>query len=176
MDTFVGVGDAYALAQIGRFLSRRGIDWRLLAANDMPPQDLRSGPAVLIGSFSDRWSLKWTGKVRFKFDNSSDLAIVDRSNPSRSWKLPHHAADWKTTDDYALVSGFLSTETGQPTIALAGITNYGTQGAADFITDPELLKKAFRLAPHDWRGKNFQFVLHVKVLGNTPTVVAAYFW
>ena len=54
--------------------------------------------------------------------------------------------------------------------------------AGDFasgVTDPELLKGAFKQAPHGWHGKNFQLVLHVKMLGNTPgpsTVVAAYFW
>ncbi len=178
-DAFVGVGDAYALAQISRLLDKRGIKWRLLAANDTSPQELRSSPAILIGAFSNRWISKVDDGVRFTFDNSSNTAIIDRSNPNRIWKWAHPSADWKTTDDYALVSGFLSSETGEPTIALAGITNYGTQGAADFVTDPKLLEQALRQAPHDWHRKNFQFVLHVKMLGNTPgppTVVAAYFW
>lgn len=183
-NTFVGVGDAYALAQISKLLSKRGIDWRLLAANDTPPQDLRTGPAVMIGAFKNQWTSKVGGRMRFMFDASSGVAtIVDRSNPNLSWKPSHPDGNWKATDnyteDYALVSGFLSPATGEPTITLAGITNYGTQGAADFVTDSELLKQAFKQAPHDWRGKNFQFLLHVEILGNTPgppTVVAAYFW
>ncbi|MHB2007900.1 MAG: hypothetical protein ACYCOX_07615 [Acidobacteriaceae bacterium] len=183
-NVFVGIGDAYALARISKLLGKRGIDWRLLGANDTSPQDLRAGPTILIGAFSNRWSFKVDGGTKFQFDNGSTGGIiVDRSNPNRSWGLADPAAEWKTSDnyteDYALVSGFLSPETGEPTIVLAGITNYGTLSAADFATDPELLKQAFKQAPHDWRGRNFQFVLHVKILGNTPgppTVVAAYFW
>lgn len=67
-DAFVGVGDTYALAQIGKLLDKRGVNWRLLMANDTPPQDLRAGPAVLIGAFSNRWSSQVNEGGRFAFD------------------------------------------------------------------------------------------------------------
>jgi hypothetical protein len=177
-DAFVGVGDAYALAKVIKLLDIRGSNWRLLTSNDASPQDLRSSPAVLIGAFSNRWSSHIKGGGRFDFDGPK-LSIRDSSRPQLSWKPMAQTADWKSEDDYALVSGFLSPETGQPTISLAGITNYGTEGAADFVTNPELLRNALKQAPAGWHGQNFQFVLHMTILGNTPgppTIVASYFW
>lgn len=177
-DAFVGVGDAYALAKVIRLLDLRSTDWRLLTSNDTSPQDLRSSPAVLIGAFSNRWSSHIKGGGRFAFDGPG-LSIKDYSKPEVSWRPAAQTADWKSEDDYALVSGFLSPETGQPTISLAGVTNYGTEGAADFVTNPELLRNALMQAPPGWRGQNFQFVLHMTILGNTPsppTIVASYFW
>lgn len=177
-DAFVGVGDAYALAQVIKLLDSRNTAWRLLASNDASSQDLRSSPAVLIGAFSNRWSSRVKGEGRFSF-NEAKAAITDNSNPQVSWMPMFQTADWKSADDYALVSGFLSPETGQPTISLAGITNYGTEGAADFVTNSELLRNALKQAPPGWHGQSFQFVLHMSILGNTPSppiVVARYFW
>jgi len=177
-DAFVGVGDAYALAKVIRLLDIRSTNWRLLTSNDTTPQDLRSSPAVLIGAFSNRWSSHIKGGGRFAFDQQR-LSIKDYSRPQISWKPMAQTADWKSEDDYALVSGFLSPETGQPTISLAGITNYGTEGAADFVTNPGLLRNALKQTPSGWHGQNFQFVLHMTILGNTPsppTIVASYFW
>ena len=87
--------------------------------------------------------------------------------------------DGRTPEDYAIVSRFVSPETGEPVIVLAGLSNYGTQAAGEFFTDPEMLEAALRQAPKDWRNRNFQFVLHTRILGKTPerpTVVAAHFW
>jgi len=41
------------------------------------------------------------------------------------------------------------------------------------------LRSALQEAPKDWKGENFQFVLHTKLIGQTPerpTVIASYFW
>jgi len=62
---------------------------------------------------------------------------------------------------------------------VAGINNPETQAAGKFVASPEMLAAALRSAPRDWRDKNFQFVLHSKVIGNIPehpTVIASYFW
>jgi hypothetical protein len=83
------------------------------------------------------------------------------------------------TEDYAIVSRFLSPKTGEPVIVVAGLVNSGTQAAGEFIANKEMLAAALRGAPKDWEGKNLQFVLHSKVIGSTPehpTVVATYFW
>ena len=64
-------------------------------------------------------------------------------------------------------------------VEVAGITQYGTNAAADFVTSADLLGDALRDAPRDWQHKNLQFVLHVKVISGTPSsprVVASYIW
>jgi hypothetical protein len=64
-------------------------------------------------------------------------------------------------------------------VELAGITQYGTEAAADLVTHADLLTEALRSAPAGWQTKNFQLVLHVKVISGTPSspkVVQTHFW
>jgi hypothetical protein len=64
-------------------------------------------------------------------------------------------------------------------VLVSGATQYGTEGAAMVVTDPELLKNALHDRPAGWETKNLQVVLHMKVIANTPAtpeVVATYYW
>jgi hypothetical protein len=64
-------------------------------------------------------------------------------------------------------------------VEVAGITQYGTDAAADLVTNADLLGEGLRGAPNGWQSKNLQMVLHVKVISGTPSspkVVATYFW
>jgi hypothetical protein len=178
-DAFVGVGDAYALADITQLLSARGKHWHLLAGNDTPSQELKSGPVILIGAFSNPWTLRLTENLRFTYDLDPKNVVRDRMQPDRQWRLQNLSPDWQTSEDFAIVSRFQSPETGEPLIVVAGLTNFGTEAASEFLTSPEMLANALHDAPKDWKGKNFQFVLHTKLIGKTPerpTVLARYFW
>ena len=178
-ESYVGVGDAHALAEISGFLSSRGKPWRLLAEFETPSEDLKSGPVVLIGAYSNPWTLKMTENLRYVFAPYPETAVMDTFQPDKKWRLTGVSPEGEATEDYAIVSRFLSPKTGEPVIVVAGLVNSGTQAAGEFIANRELLAAALRNAPKDWEGKNFQFVLHSKVIGSTPehpTVVAAYFW
>ena len=64
-------------------------------------------------------------------------------------------------------------------VEIAGITQYGTDAAADLVTNPELMTEALRGAPAGWQQKNLQLVVHVKVISGSPSspkVVATHFW
>ena len=64
-------------------------------------------------------------------------------------------------------------------VELAGITQYGTDAAADLVTNPELMAKALQGAPPDWPRKNLQLVLHLKVIAGSPSapaVVKLHYW
>jgi hypothetical protein len=165
-DAYVGVGDAFAMADVVKLLSGHGKDWQLIPSNATPSQTLFNGPIILIGNRSNRWSRDMLENQRFYFGFGDE--ICDRSNPKVKWKLQHLTPDWKTDEDFAIVSRFTNPASGQPVILIAGFTNYGTQAAGDFITNRGLLTEALSKAPKDWRQKNFQFVLHTKIIGNTP--------
>jgi len=178
-ESYVGVGDAHALAEISGFLSSRGKPWRLLAEFETPSEDLKSGPVVLIGAYSNPWTLKMTENLRYVFAPYPETAVMDTFQSDRKWRLTGVSPEGEATEDYAIVSRFLSPKTGEPVIVVAGLVNSGTQAAGEFIANKDLLAAALRDAPKDWESKNFQFVLHSKVIGSTPehpTVVAVYFW
>jgi hypothetical protein len=176
-DAFVGTGDAFALADVAGLLSKLGKDWQLLPGNSTPSNTLLAGPIILIGVHANRWTPTITKNLRFFF--GVENAIYDRSDPRVKWSLDQLTPDWKTSEDYALVSRFTNPGSGQPVIVIAGLTNFGTQAAGDFLTNQSLLSEAMQRAPKDWKHKNFQFVLHTQIIGNSPerpSVIAANFW
>ncbi|MDR3675784.1 MAG: hypothetical protein P4N24_09860 [Acidobacteriota bacterium] len=174
---FVGVADAHALADIVSFLGKHGKSWHLSAGDSTPSAELRDGPVVLIGVYDNPWTRRLTQDLPFVFQTGN--TIRDQAQPGKEWHLKQTSADWCPPEDLAVVSRFISSETGQPVMVAAGVSNIGTQTAGEFLTSPDLLSDALQDAPKGWQKKNFQFVLYTKVLGRTPgppVVVAKRFW
>ncbi len=64
-------------------------------------------------------------------------------------------------------------------VELTGITQYGTDAAADLVTNADLLGEVLHGSPPGWQTKNLQIVIHVKVIAGAPSsprVVATHFW
>ncbi len=61
-------------------------------------------------------------------------------------------------EDYAVISRAFDPETHAMLILVSGCLQYGTEGAARLITNPDLLAPALRNAPKDWQKKNLQLV------------------
>lgn len=172
----VGIGDAFALANVVKVLSERGKTFHILPKNSTPFQRLHTGSAVLIGNHTDIRLQNITENQRFFFA-SEDNAIHDRSHPEVRWSRPDPAS--KTGEDYAIVSRFTDPTGVRTIVVVAGLTNAGTRAAGDFITSEDALREAFRNAPKNRKRMNFQFVLHVKAGGSTverPMVIASEFW
>jgi hypothetical protein len=179
-DQYIGAGDSVVATRLSALFGRHGKDWQLRFGNDVSFTDLRSAPAVLIGAFSNRWTLTMTEKLRFVFDFDGGVKrIIDHADARNEWALPDIAPDGRTTHDYAIVSRIFHSETGEMLISAAGITQYGTQATAEFLVNDDLIKQAVRDAPPDWKNRNMQVVLRTKVVGRTtgpPEILAVHFW
>lgn len=172
-------GDVYAGFRISGLLNRINKENQLRIGNASSFEDLRNSPAVIVGAFSNRWTLEMTSGLRFVFAEQDDVFwIEDRNTPGKRWlcKLgPHH----EVVEDFGVVTRLLDSKTGQPVIALAGITAPGSDAAAQFISDPNYLAAGLQSAPRDWAKKNMQFVVKTEVVdavAGPPQVVASYFW
>lgn len=177
-ERFVGGGDVMATDRLARLISQMGHDYVVKLGRDLSFRDLRDSPSVLIGYSWTRWS-SLTNTFRFGFDLSPQTPqITDFGKPTK-WALPARSSDRHTDEDYALVTRMFHPDTGTPLILLAGITQYGTDAAADLICTPSRLKQALRGLPADWPKKSVQFVLHTRVIsGETaaPQVIATHVW
>lgn len=58
------------------------------------------------------------------------------------WRLQQLQPNGKTPEEYVIVSRLFHPKTGKLLFALAGITQYGTQAAGEFVTDAGLLEDA----------------------------------
>jgi hypothetical protein len=177
-DQFVGGGDLMAVARISAMLNRTHHPYRVKIGSDVSFQDLRTGPTALIGYSYTRWR-EISKELRFFIDAERRPRMVTDNGKPTQWALPDLPADRHTGEDYAIVTRVFHPDTQAMLLEVAGITQYGTEAAADLITMPEYLAEALHDAPKGWQNKNLQFVLHVRVISGTPAspkVVATYFW
>ena len=177
-DQFVGGGDLIATSRLAAMLTRLGRPYRVKLGNDVSFADLRSGPAILVGFSYTRWK-QISNQMRFFVDGFRRPAGITDDGKATEWVLPALPRDRHTTEDYAIVSRVFHPDTHAMLVELAGITQYGTDAAADLVTNPDLMAEALRGAPPDWQKKNLQLVLHVKVISGAPSsprVVRQYFW
>ena len=95
------------------------------------------------------------------------------------YTLPNLTPDGRTPEDYAIVSRVFDSKTGELLIAAAGITQYGTRAAGEFLTSPQFMDMLAASAPGDWAKKNLQVLLRTKIVDDTPgppSIVTTYFW
>lgn len=182
-DRYLALGDAECLSNIAALLAQHGRAYHIRGGGSTSFADLRESPSVLIGGFTNDWTLRLTGQMRFSFELGPDPNthyVHDRLHPeNRDWQLGNVWPDWKMPIDYAIVSRVLDPITGKMVVTAAGITQYGTAAAGEFLTNPEYLSELIRQAPHDWQHKNIQAVLATHVIDGTagpPSVLAYYFW
>ncbi len=177
-DQFVGGGDLMAISRLTAMLTRMGRPYRVKVGNDVSFPDLRTGPAILVGYSYTRWR-EISSQMRYFIDGARrPVGITDNGQPTE-WALPNLPRDRRTSEDYAIVSRVFHPDTQAMLVEVAGITQYGTDAAAELVTNPDLMAKALEGAPKDWQRKNLQLVLHVKVIAGSPSapaVVKAHYW
>lgn len=175
---FVAISDVNAALQISDMLARLEQPYKLRVGNEVTFRDLRSAPAVLVGFSYTQWH-----EIGEHFLYSIDLSrrpfgVLQDDSPT-SWTIRTHPDDPDLDEDYAIVSRVLYPGTNNMIVEIAGISHYGTEAAADLVTNPALLQDALRKMPAGWEQKNIQIVLHTEVVGgfpSVPTVVATHVW
>jgi hypothetical protein len=182
-DRYVALDDALCLIRMTSLLERHFKPYRVRAGSATSFADLRDTPAVMIGAFDNPWALRATGQLRFTFskDSEHDTGMVrDRQDPwNQSWKLTNYWPQWDVPIDYAIVTRMSDSTTDRPVIIVAGLTQYGTIGAGEFVTKAEYFSEAAGKLPKGWQKKNLQIVLSVPVvnrISGRPRVLATYVW
>jgi len=181
-DQMVSVGNMQAILAIAGLLRehRKGALPRI--ASEFVPGDNRDRPMILVGAFSNAWTLDLSAAQRFRFFSEGrgqqyQAGVLDSSS-SRRWyaQLRNHA--WEASLDYAVISRVWNSY-GQVVLSVAGVTHLGTQAAAEFITNAHSWSELVRGAPRGWQKKNFQILLETKIVGksaNAPKVVEFHLW
>ena len=183
-DTPVAVADTQAFSRLASLFAQKRTQVDVRGDRWVSLSDLRRKPSVFIGAFDNHWTLSLGSELRFYFD--TDQKEHTQLIRDRQWP---HATDWKLVDawpprrdinmDYALVTRVVNRTTEQTIVILGGIAQFGTEAAAEFVTDPAYFEKALAKAPADWGRKNMQIVLSTRVfsgVGGPPRVIATYFW
>jgi hypothetical protein len=138
-------------------------------SNDISFAELRSNPTILVGGFNNPMTRELTRNFRFVF--ASRNRIEDRQQPGKAWVL-QASQDSHDTEDYAIISRVLQQDDTAPLLSVAGLGQYGTVAATEFVFDPSRLEALQRTLPADWQHHNLQILLHIKVNDFKPVSVA----
>ena len=172
--------EATAADQITKWFVAHNRPISLQRASTATLHIFRQGPAVLIGSFDNPWSLLLTSNLRYRVrmdPSTRDKWIEDSRNPSqRDWKVGPGLHFDDSYADYVLISRFHSSETQSWIAAISSLGPHGSRAASELITDSSLSKSLPRSIGSD---SNVQIVLKTWVInGNSsaPQVLAIYTW
>lgn len=180
----VTIADAIAIAQLAVLFHEHRRAYRIAFGGTFTqPDSLGDVPAVVIGAFSNPVNIQLTRSLRFSYRRETTAAgaswLIADNVTGKTWRLVAIFPKQDTDTDYALVTRLLGPTEGRPVIALGGITQFGTQAAAEAITNPAILKSLDRYLGRDWDRANLQFVLETRVAGRTPVsprIVIAHRW
>lgn len=174
----VAVGDAYAALSLSGLLGKIGKPSQVRFGSNYSFEDLRNSPAVVVGAFNNRWTMKLTANLHFSFvERNGQFNIQEQVPGGRVWR--QFAVSAGDPSDFAIVGRLLDSKTGQFTVVVAGIDGTGTRAAADFVSNPESMEKGLHDAPIGWQKRNLELVLQTAITDSTagpPRVVAAYYW
>jgi len=144
--------------------------------------DLSNGPAILLGTYNNYWTLKMTAQLRFHFANDAamqSLWIADRQAPyRRDWMIDGNSP-FLSGKDYLVVARFISPDTRQTTLVVAGLGHPSMIEGVRFILSPQRLSEVDKLAPLGWRNRNLELVMESEVINGTAgplKIDAVYVW
>jgi len=182
--TAIVIDDLDAVVKAAGILQAKGKQYGLKGEGATNLDDLRRGPTVFVGAFDNAWTLRLTRPLRYHFANDATMTrlwIEDSQAPGQSKWTVDRSVQMTTNNyrDYAIVSRFTDSNTGQVAVVIAGIGRGGTRVAGEFLTDNSDLAQLMRAAAHSGDKKNMEAVLSTQIIDGepgSPKLEAAYFW
>ena len=178
---FLAFGDAVAATDVQMLLARHSKEARLRFSTKVDFADLRDAPAVIIGAFTNRWTLELTQHFRFHFgyDTHWVPGILDSAHPDKAWSLPQKQEDGSSPEDYFMICRLPNSPSGSSMLIAAGVAQFGTEAAGRFLVDPARMNDILRNVDKDWPSHNLEVILHARVIGNSPAapeLISSYVW
>jgi hypothetical protein len=175
-DSFVALGDVAAVSQTVANLTRMHKPFQERFSNDISFAELRNNPTILVGGFNNPMTRELTRNFRFVF--ASRNRIEDRQQRGKAWVL-QASQDSHDTEDYAIISRIIQHDDTAPLLSVAGLGQYGTLAATEFVFDPVKLEALQQTLPAGWPHRNLQILLQIKVTDFKPVsvvTVATHSW
>lgn len=181
----VGLGAAAGAAEVAAFCAREDHPFRLKFGQELHFSDLRAQPAFLLGAFSSQWGPRMSKGLRFELrwpggcgQPELGSCIFDTAS-KQGWFVTGRDSRGGANKDVAIAARLVHEQTGLPLMIAAGITTYGTQGAAEFLLSEQALSDLKAKAGDAWNHRSFQAVIEVPVIEGSagkPNLVAWHFW
>ena len=170
-----------ALVDVTRMLAVAGKPFQVRVAAEMSFDQVNGQPLVVIGMFSNPWTVELTRHLRFSFEiaGAGEYVVKDAERPDFVRRVRGLYPVSPMPVDYAQVTRLLDPRQNRRVIAIGGISGLGTRVAADFATSEHGWEQVAQLAPAGWEQRNVQVLLETRIIGDTPsppTILAVHAW
>ena len=169
--------DVRAMMRISDLISQHGVEQRIRLNTAVTLDDLRQGPAILIGAMDNPWTLRAIGHLRYQFGGSDEETywIADtRSGQPTGWFLDLKKPITSITRDYAIIARIHAEDTGQTQVIVAGIGMSGTAAAGELLTNPAQMEVLRQRVGGAFAHGDFEAVISTDVvngIAGTPKIL-----
>lgn len=171
-DDFASAGSIRSVLLISDLLNRHGVATRLRWPQEIQESEVANSNVIYVGAFNNSWTVSLNQDFRFTFEEADSAdghiwMIRDRKNPDRKWSMTKTYPQ-PIDHDYALITRAFDAAHNRVIISIGGLNQFGSQAAAEFLTDESALGAFARSAPKGWEKQNIQIVLEMEVSDNRP--------
>jgi len=185
IDHYTGIGEVMGVFVLGDFFAQMHHPFRVKRSLLLTWDDVKVDNLVVLGSPAENLFLLDLPQPQdfiFRWVQDSDGQYVNaivNTKPQEGEQELYRAKHFGTSpsqisEDYAIVSLLQGLSEKNRIMILAGINTFGTQAAAEYVTQPEYIKDLIthlNIAPADESAKlptYYQILLKVKVSGGVP--------
>lgn len=191
IDYYTGVGEVMGVSTLSSFFSKAGYQFRVKRSLLLSWDDMKTEDIVILGSPLENLFLRQLPQQQdFIFEPNKPLRALSIVNlkpqpgeprifvPKFEKVVNEGPTTISVQEDYALVSVLKGLGGRNRMMILAGVTTYGTQAAAEYVTKPEYIQD---LIAHLQSSPNsnattlpsyYQVLLKVKVNGGVPVQIS----
>ncbi len=174
--------DMLATLNMVNVLTAHHADYRVRLNVATTLDDLRHGPAILVGGLDNDWTLRALEKLPYRFAGSDEesywISNVQEPN-NRQWSLDLKAQYAAVTRDYALIARLRNQQTGEPEVVVAGIGMSGTAAAGEMVGDEQLMEEVRQRVGAGYKDHDFEVVISTDVvngIAGSPRILAVAVW
>ena len=175
--------DMLATIKVTNLLALHHRDFRVKLNTATNLEDLRQGPAVLVGGLDNQWTMQALSGLRFHFAGvpaTEHFWIADTRNPAKTdWSLDLNRDYVAVNRDFAIIARLHNEETGQPQVIVAGIGMSGTAAAGEFLTNNNDIDDLRGKLGPNFKNHDFEVVLSTDVINGiagSPRNIDVYTW
>ena len=188
-DHYTGIGEVMGVYWLADLFSKAQQPFRVKRSLLLTWDDLKTENIVVLGSPAENILLRdLPQKQEFVFrllrqENNSPNFGIENTRPQGGEQATYFARQEgpsrsQISEDYAVISLLRGLDVEHRLLILAGITTFGTQAAAEYVTRPEYIKELvsrLNIAPADEPPRlpeYYQVLIKVKVNGGVPVQIS----
>ncbi|HEY2933090.1 MAG TPA: hypothetical protein VGK99_15210 [Acidobacteriota bacterium] len=189
VDSYTGVGEVAGVSSLSNLFATIGRSFRVKRSLLMTWDDFKTENVVMLGSTAENLILREMPQNQdFVFrlvksgDGSGRFTIFNlrpkTGEQSQFCTKPEGAYTSRTTEDYAVISLLRGLDDKHRLLILAGISTFGTQAAAEYVSKTEYIRELIeRLNTSTSKDtvqlpKYFQVLIRVRVNGGVPVEIS----